>query len=208
MSRSILTFVLILIPLGLCADEKPAERPKPDPESTPLEITITGKKTDYALNRGGVSAEEYQKKLTDAARTGKPLAVPNVDLVVELKNTSDQPIHVWTAGDPVVLTLNLKGKGAANLDAAVAFTREFRLPRAVELPAGKTHTIEVKSLTSGFRGRSHVAYWTEGGDYELVATFKTGVSPAPKGSKEGMGGFGVVTVTSPPFKLKVVEEQK
>ena len=54
---------------------------------------------------------------------------------------------------------------------------------------------------------SHYSYWTEPGEHELVATLKTGVSPAPKGAKEGMDGFGLVTLTSAPFKV-TVEEKK
>ena len=132
---------------------------------------------------------------------------PAVDLAVEIKNTSDKPVKVWAKGDPVVLTLTLKGKGAVNIDPPLAFTQEFRIPEAVEIAPGKTHTIPVKSLTSGFRGRRTTRYWTEPGEYELVATLKTGVSPAPKGAKEGMDGFGLVTLTSAPFKL-TVEEKK
>jgi hypothetical protein len=163
--------------------------------------------TKYTLNTGGLSAEDYRKRAENEAKRGKPLAVPMVDLAIEIKNTSDKPVQVWTSGDPVVLTLTLKGKGVLNLDAALAFTQEFRLPKSAEIPAGKSFVIPLKSLTSGFRGRSHVSYWTEPGDYELVAKLKTGVSPAPKGAKEGMDGFGVVTLTSAPFKL-TVEEKK
>lgn len=203
MMRTILTFALCFTAAAVRADDKRPDKPLAEPEGTPLELTITGKETTYTLDTGGLSAEDYRKKLADEARTGKPLAVPAIDLAVELKNTSDKAVQVWTTGDPVVLTLDLKGKGAVNLDPALAFTREFRIPKPVEIPAGKSFSIPLKTLTSGFRGRAHVSYWTEPGEYELVATFKTGVSPAPKGAKEGMDGFGLVTLTSAPFKVTV-----
>lgn len=203
MLQTILTFVFVLTPAGFRADEKPANKPKAEPEGTPLELTITGKAMKYTFDTGGLAADEYRKKLADEAKRGKPLAVPMVDLSVEIKNTSDKAVQIWTSGDPVVLTLTLKGKGAVNLDAAVAFTREFRLSKSAEIPAGKSFVIPLKSLMSGFRGRSHVSYWTEPGDYELVAALKTGLSPAPKGAKEGMNGFGLVTLTSAPYKLTV-----
>ncbi len=203
MMRTILAFALCFTAAAIRADDNKADKPRADPEGTPLKLTITGKSTTYALDTGGLSAEDYRKKLEDEAKTGKPLAVPAIDLAVEIKNTSDKGVQVWTTGDPVVLTLDLKGKGAVNLDPALAFTREFRIPKSVEIPAGKSVSIPLKSLTSGFRGRSHVSYWTEPGEYELVATLKTGVSPAPKGAKEDMDGFGLVTLTSAPFKLMV-----
>lgn len=192
------------------SEDKKAEKPKADPEGTPLELTITGKTTKYTLDTGGLSVADYKKMIEAATKPkggGRLPMTPAIDLTLEIKNTSDKPVKVWVKGDAVVLDLELKGKGAVSAAPLLAFTTDFRLPEAVEIAAGKTHTIPLKSLTSGFRGASKFAYWTEPGDYELVATLKTGVSPAPKGAKEGMDGFGVVTLTSPAFKI-TVEEKK
>ncbi|MCS6863570.1 MAG: hypothetical protein RMJ56_03755 [Gemmataceae bacterium] len=196
--------LLMAVPVtSVRADEKPAQ-PKADPATTPLEMTITGKTTKYTLDLGAQSAEEFKKAIEAAAKAGqRPPAAPAVDLTIQIKNTSDKPVQVWKGGDPVVLTLTLKGPGAVNVAPLLAFTQEFRAPVAAEVGAGKTLEIPVKSLMSGFRGAAHWAYWTEPGEYELIATFKTGVSPAPQGSAEGMDGFGIVTLTSPPFKLTV-----
>jgi len=57
-----------------------------------------------------------------------------------------------------------------------------------------------------FRGAPKYTDWTQPGDYELTATWKTGVSQAPKGA-EDREGFGVVTVSSKAFKI-AVEEKK
>ncbi len=73
----------------------------------------------------------------------------------------------------------------------------------MEIAAGKTHTIPVKTLQSGFRGKAHWAYWTAAGEYELVATLRTAMTPAPKGAKDANDGFGAVTLTSGPLKLTV-----
>jgi len=190
------------------AQDKKEDKPKAEPEGTPLELTVTGRTTKYTLDTGGMSAADYKKMVEDAAKGKVKLpAAPTVDLAVEIKNTSDKTVKVWNKGDPVVLTLELKGKGAVNADRFGPMTLEFRIPEAVEIEAGKTHSIPVKSLTSGMRGTTKMAYWTEPGEYELVATLKTGMNPAPKGAKEGMNGFGVVTLTSAPFKL-TVEEKK
>jgi hypothetical protein len=212
MSRRILSLAVILGLAGVTrAEDKKDTGPKADPADTPLELKITGEKTTYPLETGGQSPAEYKKAIEAAANPkggfgGRPPAAPKVDLSVEIKNTSDKPVMVWTKGDPVVLTLELKGEGAANISPPLAFTQEFRLPQAVTIPAGKSVSIPVKSLTSGFRGASVFSYWTKPGDYELVAKLKTGMQPAPKGAMD-FDGFGVVNLTSAPLKL-TVEEKK
>ena len=193
--------------LAGAADDK-KDGPKADPKDAPLVLSITGKKTSYTLDRGGLTAATYVEMLAAANKGGAKMPdPPAVDLAVEVMNTSDKPLTVWAKGDPVVLTLELKGKGAVNVEPPLAFTREFRIPEGVEIAPGKTHSIPLKSLMSGFRGRSKYAYWATAGDYELVATLKTGVSPAPKGAKDAGEGFGQVTLTSAPLKL-TVEEKK
>ena len=77
---------------------------------------------------------------------------PEVELVVVVKNTGDKPVRL-AKGDPVELTLELKGEGAANVKPRLAFTLEFRVPEAVEVAPGKTVELPVKALASGFRGR-------------------------------------------------------
>jgi hypothetical protein len=208
MVRTILTFALCLASTAMNADDKKAVKPKVDPEGTPLELSITGKATYPHDLIGYATPAEYREAIDVVAKGKRKLPRPPfVDLAVEVKNTSNKPLKVWTKGDPVVLTLNLKGKGAINIDPPLAFTQEFRIPEAVEIAAGKSHKIELTSLTSGHRMASHYSYWTEPGEHELVATLKTGVSPSPKGAKVGMDGFGLVTLTSAPFKL-TVEEKK
>ncbi|MFO0804583.1 MAG: hypothetical protein U0791_15845 [Gemmataceae bacterium] len=186
-----------------------AEKPKADPEGTPLELTITGKVVKFELDTGGLSSDDYKKKIEDAGkgRGARPPAAPKVDFTVEIKNTSDKPVTVWSKGDAVVLDLELKGKGAVSIAPPLAFTREFRLPVAVELAPGKSVSIPVKSLTSGFRGASVFSYWTAPGEYELVAKLKTGLNPPPKNAKEAGEGFGEVKLTSAGLKL-TVEEKK
>lgn len=184
------------------------EKPKADPEGTPLELTVTGKTVTYTLDTGDLTPEAYKAKLDEALKgPGRPPAAPAVDLTVEVKNTSDKPVTVWTKGDPVVLTLELKGKGAVNASPRLAFTREFRIPSGGEIAPGKSVALPVKSLVSGFRGMSKYSYWTAPGEYELVATLKTGMQPAPKGAKD-FDGFGVVTLTSAPLKLTVEPKKK
>jgi hypothetical protein len=197
MRTAVLTLAVAagLTALAAADDDK---GPKADPKGTPLELTITGKKTTYPLGPARTPAE-LKKLAEEGGQMPKP---PEVDLKVVVKNTGDRPLRVWHRGDPVVLSLELKGDGAVNVEPQLAFTTEFRIPEAVEVPPGKTIEFPVKSLTGGFRGLSKYSYWTKPGEHELVATLKTGVNPIPKGAKE-QDGFGLVTLTSAPFKIKV-----
>jgi hypothetical protein len=207
MVRWILPLMLFAVAGSAPADDKKPAPPKPDPETTPLELKITGKTTKFPAP---ADADALKKQVTAAQNAkfgGKLPPAPAVDLTLEIKNTSDKPVTVWTTGDPVVLTLMLKGQGAINVQSGGPMTLEFRIPKGIEIAAGKTHEIPIKSLRSGVRGVTHYAYWTEPGEYELVATLRTGMNPAPKGAKESMDGFGQVTVASPALKV-TVEEKK
>jgi hypothetical protein len=48
-------------------------------------------------------------------------------------------------------------------------------------------------------------YWTQSGEYTVFASIRAEVSPAPKGAKDAGNGFGMVTLTSNPVKLTVVD---
>jgi len=190
--------------LALAEEKKPAEGPRAEPKGTPVELAITGKTTKYTLDIGDMSSADYRKSIEAAQKDGgKPIAAPKIELVATLKNTSDKPISIWVEGDPVVMMLELKGEGAVNnITTSKFFTREFRGPKPVEIAPGKTAEIPLKSLEYGFRNRSTASYWSTPGDYELIAKLKTGVQPIPEGAKE-QDGFGIVTLTSAPFKVTV-----
>ena len=193
-----------------CAASLHAEEKKPmgsvKPVGAPLELTVSGE-AKYTLDLGGKTSEEYAKSIEDAkTKGGRMPAPPKVDLKLIVKNTSDRDIQIHKGGDPVVLELELKGKGALSVAPNLAFTREFRLPVEAELKAGKSFELTLTALSGGFRGASEFAYWTAPGNYELVVSWKTAVNPAPKGS-EANEGFGTVVVTAAPFKMTVTEKK-
>ena len=224
-SRRMGTAVLILTActgLGLAAQrEQPPEQPPTDrpvfefvspkvasiedraeQQKLPVRMSIKGK-TEYILDTGGLTPAEYKQKVEKAAESGRPLPTPEVDLTVEITNISNKPVEIWTSGDPVRLVLQLEGDGALNLTPPLAFTREFRLPKAETLAPGKSIVFRLTELTSGFRGRSHFAYWTKAGTYKLTCSFSTGIKPAPLETKEDRDGFGRLILSTEPLTVTV-----
>ena len=200
--RTYLTTLALLIAASplVRADDKKDE---PKSADLPVKATLVAKKASYPLDLGGKSGEEFRQLLKEGEKTGQFPAPPKVDLVLELKNTSDKDVQLWISGDPVTRNLDLAGKGAVSVTARKAFTREFRVPKPITLAAGKAHEIPITNLTFGFRGVAQQAYWTEPGEYTLTASFQTAISPAPKGTKDNGQGFGMCSIKSEPVKITV-----
>ncbi len=202
-------------------EPKRADKSKTDPPGAPLEARLVVKKDMYTLDLGGKTPEQYR----DAVKASPPRV--DVDLVLEVKNTSDKEIKIWivgdlrdekpqNGGDYVTLKLDLQGPGALTLPGLQRFTTPATPPPTVHAIApGKTWSLPITSLCHGTHGIATMSAqrscWTQAGEYTLTATFKTAVSPKPNGAMEtrwtNFEG-GIVTVTTPPVKLKVVDKGK
>jgi hypothetical protein len=192
--------------VGLPSKPKPKkEAGTTDPRGVPLELRLVAKKAKYTLDLGGKTGKEFRKQLEEAPKTGNALpAPPAVDFTLELRNTGKNDLQIHVEGDNNPVTLEVKGKGAVNRPSLRAVTADFRLPRTVTIAAGKSYSFPaIKALSSGHRGVGQYGYWTEAGEYTVRANFRTAVSPAPKDAKDAGNGFGHVTVTSAPVKIKV-----
>lgn len=170
-----------------------------------LTVTLRSKKDSYKLDLSGRTLKEWEEMLKIGKKLGSPPPKPPmVDMELEVKNTTDKAIEFWSAGDPVQVILQLKGPNAKTINAPLAFTADFRLPKLSTLEPGKTFVIPIKTLQSGFRGVGTWHYWLAPGEYTISPSFKTGIRPAPPGSKE-MEGAGAVTIVGKPLTVKVVE---
>ncbi len=198
MRQLLLTVVLVLLPLTGRADEKKEAKP----EDLPVKAKLVAKKATYTLDLGGKTGEEYRKMLKDAEKGGRMPAPPAVDLVLEITNTSDQDVKIWSGGDPVMLSLALAGPSAINAKPLLAFTTDFRGPTATTLAPGKSLSIPITKLAYGFRGAAAMSFWTEPGEYKLTATYTTGIQPPPKGTAVS-DGFGLATLRAEPVVIKV-----
>jgi hypothetical protein len=191
---------LLLSALFVFANAVSAEDKKP---AEPITLTVVAKTDKYKFDGGGKTPAEYKKELEDIAgaqkkgKLARPPKPPAVDLVLVLTNTSKEAVTIYVGGDPNIYTFELTGgAGTATLSSDLAFTADFKLPKAVTLAAGKTHEIPVKQLSDGSRGLSRYVYWTGPGDYKLSATYTLS-------DKEGGKS---VTLKSEPVKITVTEK--
>jgi len=202
MKRLLTAATLLALALPLAgADDKPADEAKP--ADLPLKAKLVVKTDSYKLDLGGKSADEFRTALKDAEKAGKAPEAPAVDLVLEITNTGKEDVKFWVEGDANEVQLELKGPNAVSIMPRRAFTADFRMPKVMTLAPEKTYSIPIKSLQYGFRGVAKSSYWTEPGEYTITASYKTAISPAPKGSKEAEKGFGNAVINSDPVKVKV-----
>jgi hypothetical protein len=116
-------------------------------------------------------------------------AAAPIDLALELRNTTDRTMHVWVAGPPVELRLDLRGPGVTSVPATDSAEEE---PRAVTLRPGESHVIHITRLTDGQRSWR----WTKPGEYTLTAELTTRARVAGVGERQ-------VTAHSEPLTILV-----
>ncbi|MCS7270360.1 MAG: hypothetical protein NZ703_04680 [Gemmataceae bacterium] len=206
MMRSFFTLTLsVLLPACLSAQPPDTAQPPKSPQQgnkpmLGLTLEIVAKKNVYVFDGGGKTPQEYKKHLESLAerlKKGEAVDPPSplqVDLVLRLTNTSEQPIVVHVGGDPNVYTFTLSGgSGVVVMNNPVAFTTEFRMPKAITLAPGKSHDIPVTTLADGHRGFSRLLFWTGPGEYTLTAEYVLT-------DAEGRPG---ITLKSSPTKITV-----
>lgn len=176
---------------------------KKDKPAGPIVLKVVSKKDKYVFDGGGKTPKEYKAHLEDVAAkiaAGKEIAPPRpltVDLVLQLENTSKEKQTVYVGGDPNVYTFDLSGgAGVVNMNNPVAFTADFRLPRAVVIEPGKTYDIPVKAFADGNRGFSRLVFWTGPGEYTLAAKY----------TLADKDGGKTAELKSEPIKIKVDEK--
>jgi hypothetical protein len=169
-----------------------------------VRLEVIAKKDVYVFDGGGKTPIEYKKYLEDiAARLSKgeeamPPPPLKVELVLRITNTTSQPLTIYAGGDPNVYKFTLSGgMGVVPITNPVAFTTDFRSPKAVMLAPGKSYEIPVSVLADGFRGFSRLLFWTGPGEYTLSAEYTLADAEERPG----------ITLKSQPVKI-VVKDKK
>jgi hypothetical protein len=96
---------------------------------------------------------------------------PAVDLILELRNTSDKDLHVCLRkGDyGLIHGLTLEWKSPGALKVSFANARGVQVPPTiVDVPAGKTHKVALARLEASDGRTYRAVYWTQAGEYTLV----------------------------------------
>jgi len=171
-SRTILASLIALASLTLLtAAPAPAADTAPAPKAAgPITAALVLNKDTYVLNPAQ-SGQAFRDKLEQMKKELKsPPASPKVDITLRLTNISDKPFTFRIGGDESQISLKLDGPGAVTLPNMLAMTMEFRSGNPVTIAPGKTYDIAITSLTFGMRGVAESAFWTEPGNYLLVAT--------------------------------------
>jgi hypothetical protein len=141
-----------------------------DPLPLEAKLILNKDTCTLAANAGG---EAFRQKVQAAVKGGGMLpAAPEVDMTLELKNTSANAVTIVLDADSTSLNLTLEGPGAISADFRGPMTMEFRTGRQVTIEAGKSTSIPIQVLKHGMRN-SNAVYWTEPGEYALKASYTT-----------------------------------
>lgn len=177
-----------------------------EPKGVPIELKIVNLAEEaHELDTRGDLVFQFQESIRRGEKNGQRISPSRVEMAMEIKNTGSTPIQIWVSGDTTLLTLNLEGNGAMTAETKPSPTKEVIAPETITIAAGKSHQIPLNQLAYGFRNQSNYAYITETGIYKLSATFRTGVSPSPKGANPTkQDKFGEVILKSAPLTFRVV----
>jgi len=144
----------------------------------------------------------FEEKVREFEKDKEPLPASAMELVLEFKNNTSEPIRMLVGGDETLLNYELVGK--ASLTAEAPVKREPRIAaQVVTIPAGGVYRIAREDLSHGFRNKSKQTYLSGIGVYQLTATYQTSISPAPSNAvSNGRSGFGEIKIKSAPVEFR------
>lgn len=137
---------------------------------------------------------------------GDPLPPPpEVDITLSIQNTGPNTMRLLVAGPHVQIRLLLSGPRVERRSAPP----ETPEPNAfVDLQPGETYRKVIPRLEDGPPEARRFWYWTRPGNYTLLASMTTAVSPPPTGSRGVLVNgreFGLINVRSSPLAIHVFE---
>ncbi len=136
----------------------------------------------FHLQAEGQSTKKFRSDLVDAAFKGRPTPPPEVDLLLQVHNATDQPMRLLFDDPRAELRLYVSGPGALRLDGP-RDADPFGGLRIFDLPASSTKAFSITRLVGGSRRQPVYWYWTEPGDYRLRAVLR---APVQSGSETRM----------------------
>jgi WD40 repeat protein len=170
--------------------------PENDPPAGPLQARLTANESTYVLNLYDKTAGEVSQTLG----VGGPVAVPKVDLTLQVRNVSDKPVLIRDEG---AVTVHLVGAGAFNVPKGSRSTTPFTnlAPgKSRKLAPGEGYSIGIHNLDSyGLE-----SYWLLPGEYTVYAIYCAEVSSVEGASGSGEAKSRYAVLLAPPIKVKVI----
>jgi hypothetical protein len=148
----------------------------------------------YILDLGGKTPEAYRQQLRAAAEANQLPPPPEVNLALEVRNTTDREMLLWPGSDGTELKLDLRGPGLVRF-AMQGEAAPFLTPEKIRLAPGESHSVPIPRLIDGSLGRLRSLFWTEPGVYTLTVHYRVLVS------LDGLKSFR--TVSSGPIRIEL-----
>ena len=197
--------ILTLATQSALADKQTNQQAQP--AAAPVEARLVVKQSKYVLPKDRHGAA-FRKRIVEETDGGKLPAAPAIDLVLELKNISQQDVMIWPRGAITYPDLQLKGPGVVepeNLQSFLGSSSGTSVQPTIA--PGKTYRLQIESLNP--QGGTPWLYWSEPGEYSIAATYTvyTGLPPFPgPPGKEQDAKPEKFEVTTPPVTVRVVLE--
>lgn len=201
---SIFSYQLAAVPLFAWeskVDQTAATKP-------PVEARLIVKQEKYVLPKDR-HGESFRKRIVEETDTDKLPPPPRVDLVLELKNISDEDVMIWPRGLITYPDLIVEGEGVVGPESLRSFSGQSSGTSVQPtIKPGKTYRMSINSLNPS--GGTPWYFWCEPGEYSIKATYvvHTGLPSFPfPGDNEPAGKPQKYEVTTPAVKVNVVLEK-
>jgi len=179
-----------------------------DAKKCPVEARLVVNQSTYVLPKDR-HCESFRKWIVEETDTDKLPPPPRVDLVLELKNISDEDVMIWPRGSITYPDLIVEGRGGVEPESLRSFSGQSSGTSVQPtIKPGKTYRTGIKSLNPS--GGTPWYFWCEPGEYSIRASYVvyTGLPPFPfPGDKKPAGKSRQYEVTTPPVKVRVVLEE-
>lgn len=185
------------------------QAPKSDGEAgpAPVQASLIAKRSKYILPKAR-HGEAFRKRIEEETDEDNLPVAPAVNLILELKNVSNEDVMIWPRGSITTPDLEVEGPGIVGPENLTGFSGESSGTSVQPTIApGKTHRISIKSLNPG--GGTPWTYWCEPGKYTIRASYVvyTGLPPFPfPDDKRTEGKPQRYVVTPPSITVQVVLE--
>lgn len=216
---TVLLLAILMLPGGATAlfaqedaEKVPAEKDEAKKPPPPVEARLIVRQKTYVLPPERVG-EAFKKRIEEETDDDKLPPPPKVDLILELKNISQEDVMIWPAGSITYPDVIVEGPGVIGPENLRSFSGgSSGTSVQPTIAPGKTYRTRIKSLNPG--GGTPLTFWCEPGEYTIKATYTvyTGLPPFPfPDATKPVGKPQQYEVTTPPVKVRVVlkgEERK